>query len=65
MTCTPRPGYPSSRTACWYVQYEHRDIVVLLVTSEHTFYEVLKEPFGMGQYVRIGAGGHRGQFVKT
>src|ERR1035438_10570372 len=65
VTCTPRPGSPSSCTASWYVHNEHRDVVVLLVTSAHTFYEVLEKPFGMGEHVRIGTCGHRGQLVKT
>ena len=44
---------------------EHRDVVVLLVTSEHTFHEVLEEPFGAGQQFFVRPGGHRRQLFET
>ena len=44
---------------------EHRYIVVLLVTSEHTFNQILEKPFGPGQHVRIGTCGDRRQFLQT
>src|SRR5712691_9344424 len=65
VTCTSPPGPPSLWTALRYVHDQHRDVVVLLVTSEHTFNEVLEQPFGTGQQVRIGPRGHRSQLFKT
>src|ERR1039457_5216743 len=65
VTCTPRPGSPSPWTAHRYMHNEHRHIVVLLVTCEHTVNEVLEKPFGPGQHVRIGTPGHRRQFLES
>src|SRR5690242_18098040 len=72
VTCTPPPRPPppktprdSSRTGRRHVHDEHRDVVVLLVTSEHTFHEVLEEPFGAGQQLLVRPGGHRGQLFET
>src|SRR5579859_859096 len=68
VTCTPPPGPPpwvSPRTARRPVHDQHRHVVVLLVTSEHTFHQVLQEPFGAGQQVLIGPCGHGGELVET
>src|SRR2546429_6655621 len=72
VTCTPPPEPPplkhprnSSRTARRHVHDEHRDVVVLFVTSEHTFHEVLEEPFGAGQQFVVRPGGHRRQLFET
>src|SRR6266480_4176981 len=72
VTCTPPPRPPplkhppnSSRTGRRHVHDEHRDIVVLLVTSEHTFHQVLEEPFGAGQQFFVRPGGHRRQLFET
>src|SRR6266478_626981 len=65
VTCTPQPGPPSSRTARRHVHDQHRDVVVLLVTSEHTINEVLEEPFGAGQQLLIRPGGDRRQLFET
>jgi hypothetical protein len=47
------------------LKYEDGDVVVLLVTSEHTFHEVLEEPLGPGQQLLIGPSGHGGQLIQT
>src|SRR5271157_3074839 len=68
VTCTPPPGPPpvdSPWTARRHMHDQHRHVVVLLVTSEHTFNEVLEQPFGPGQQVLIGPCGHRSQLLKT
>src|SRR6202035_3199534 len=65
VTCTPPPAPLSRWTARRHVHDQHRDVVVLLVTSEHTFNEVLEQPFGPGQQVLIGPCGHRSQLLKS
>src|SRR5204863_8064942 len=72
VTCTPPPGPPtpetppdSSRTGRRHVHDEHRDVVVLFVTSEHTFHEVLEEPLGAGHQFFVRPGGHRRQLFET
>src|SRR5256886_7284906 len=71
VTCTPPPGPPplkplnSSLTARRHVHDQHSDVVVLLVTSEHTFHQVLEEPFGAGHQFFVRPGGHRRQLFET
>src|SRR5712672_332368 len=72
VTCTPAPRLPhrapptaSPCTAGRYVHDEHRDVVVLLVASEHTFNEVLEKPFRMAEHILIRACGHGVKFLKT
>src|SRR6516165_4439063 len=65
VTCTPPPEPPSSRTARRYVHDQHRDVVVLLVTSEHAFDEVVEEPIRPGQQLLVSPCGHGGQLFET
>ena len=65
MTCTPRPGSPSPWTVHRYLHNEHRHIVVLLVTCEHTVNEVLEKPFGPTERVRIGTRSYRRQLLQA
>src|SRR6266702_4469297 len=65
VTCTSPPGPPSPWTALRHVHDQHRYIVVLLVTSEHTFNEVLEQPFGTGQQILVGPCRHRSQLLQT
>src|SRR5262249_40216750 len=44
---------------------QHRDVVVLLVTSEHTIDEVLEKPFGPGQQLLVSPCGPSGQLFQT
>src|SRR5437763_12708659 len=69
VTCTPPPGplplHSSPRAARRHVHDQDRDVVVLLVPSEHTFNQVLEKPPRTGQKLRIGPCGHGGQFLET
>src|SRR5690349_24466834 len=73
VTCTPPPGplplYSSLSTSSGTVRRpvhdQHRDVVVLLVPSEHTFNQVLEESLGTGQLLLVGPCGHRGQLLET
>ena len=65
MYASARAPTDSPWTARRHVHDQHRDVVVLLVTSEHTFNEVLEEPLGPRQQVLIGPCGHRSQLLKT
>src|SRR5689334_9116298 len=73
VTCTPPPGplpldsslSTSSGAVRRHVHDQHRDVVVLLVPSEHPFNQVLQKPSRTGQQLRIGPCGHGRQFLET
>src|SRR5579875_2274450 len=52
-------------SALGHMEHEHSDIIILLISGQHPFNQVLKEPIGMPDHLRRRLARDREQFVKT